>query len=246
MQIFTTIYTERKMTKSRTIFIWDVHGCYDELKLLLKKLNIQKEDKVFFTWDMINKWPKSFKVIKLLYKNKEQFKCVKWNSEVDFLEWLDWKSKIKDNRFIELNNKIKEKWPKKYIKYIRDLPLFIDDRKFTLLHWGIIPNIDLKNHNANQITRLTEYNWKPWYNYYAWTKKIIYWHWAKDWLQTNNKTIWLDTWCVYWKALTAHILETGDFIQQTALNIYINPYVIKKSIFQKLQYCDIEKKGSLV
>ena len=73
------------MEKSRTIFIWDVHWCFNELKNLLKKINIKESDRVFFVWDIINKWPDSYKVLNYIYKNRNQFKCVLWNNEVNFL-----------------------------------------------------------------------------------------------------------------------------------------------------------------
>ena len=69
----------------RNIFIWDIHWCYKELKLLIKKLNLKEEDKVFFVGDYINKWPKSYKVIKFLYKNREQFHWILWNHDYEFL-----------------------------------------------------------------------------------------------------------------------------------------------------------------
>jgi len=214
------------MTKSRTIFIWDVHWCFDELKLLLKKLKIQKKDKVYFVWDIISKWGKSFKVLKYIYKNKAQFRCVKWNNELKFTQWLDWKKLEKDEikSAKKLKKQIIQKNSKFLIKYINDLPLYIEEKDFIVLHWWLKPNKDINKHTPYEITNLRNYKWKPWYEQYTWNKKIIYWHWAIEWLQIREKTIWLESWCVYWKALTAYILETGEVFQQTALKIHVNPY----------------------
>ena len=52
------------------------------------------------------------------------------------------------------------------------------------------------------------------------TKKIIYGHWAVEWLKIRENTIWIDSGCCYWKYLTAYILETGEIIQQKALDVY--------------------------
>ena len=40
---------------SRTIFIGDVHGCYDELMDLCKKIDLQEVDYLYFVGDLINK-----------------------------------------------------------------------------------------------------------------------------------------------------------------------------------------------
>ena len=42
------------MTK-RTLFIGDVHGCYDELMALCTRIGLQNEDQLYFVGDLINK-----------------------------------------------------------------------------------------------------------------------------------------------------------------------------------------------
>lgn len=212
----------------RNIFIWDIQWCYKEFKLLLKKLEITNKDKIYLVWDLINKWPKSYKVIKFLYKNQEQFKSVIWNHEVNFLTWLKWENitNIEENK-IEFE-KLKRKFEKhpKIFNFFENLPKYIEEEDFILIHWWLIPWKTLEEHTLNEITRTREYNWKPWYEYYEWEKKVIYWHRAINWLKIWKNTIWLDSWCVYWKFLTAYILETWEIISQNALKIY---YEIKNN-----------------
>ena len=207
----------------RSIFIWDVHWCYEELKLLIKQLHLTENDTVYFVWDLINKWPKSWKVLKLIYKNRLSFKAVLWNNEINFFRWLDsglydWET----TWFKKLKEKFEENW--EILDYIRNLPLYIEEKDFILLHWWIIPGKDLSDHSVDEITRMREYNGKPWYDYYTWEKRIIYGHWALNWLRLKNNTICLDTGCVYGKALTAYTLESWEIIQQQALDIYVNLY----------------------
>ncbi len=182
--------------KSRTIFIWDIHWCYDELKLLLKKLEIQKEDRVFFVWDLINKWPKSYKVIKLLYENKQQFKTVLWNHDFWFLKYISWKEYnfFRNNKkFKKLFKKLKEK--PKILDYFKSIPLYIEEDDFLLIHWWLIPWKAVWEHKAEEICYIRDYKWKPWHEYYKWNKKIIYGHRAIAWLNIRENTIWLDTGC---------------------------------------------------
>ncbi len=221
----------------KTIFIWDIHGCYDEFMLLIKKLEIQKKDKVYLVWDMISKWPKSYKTLKFLYKNKKQYKCIQWNNELNLVRFFAWNSEwrspegIKD---LEKNLKIfKKKKATHLIDYLENLPLYIEKNNFIMIHGGLIPKKSLSSHAPDEITRLREYKWEPWHSYYDWDKPIIYWHWAVQWLHTTHNTIWLDSWCVYGKELTAYILETWEFITQKALKPHV---AIWKTKVQRLLY----------
>lgn len=223
------------MIKYRTIFIWDVQWCYSELKLLIKRLELTENDRVFFVWDIINKWPKSYKILKYIYKNRKQFKCVKWNCELDFINYLEWNILKANKNFKKLKRKIDKKWSEYLIDYIRSLPLYIEEDNFILVHWWITPNKKLINHTAEEITTTCEYWWNPWYNLYKGEKVVIYWHWAKEWIQIREKTKWLDSGCVYWKALTAYVLETWDIIQQSALNVYIDPYRRERSLLESIK-----------
>lgn len=223
------------MQNYRTIFIWDVQGCYDELKLLIKKLKLKKNDKVYFVWDLINRWPKSYKVLKYLYKNKYRFTSIKWNHELNFLNWLKWEKYSDNKQLKKLKNKIEEHKKNYLIKYIEWLPLFIEEEHFILIHWWLIPNKKLEDHTEQEITNIREFNWKPWYEYYKWNKPIIYWHRAESWLQIRKKTKWLDSGCVYGKALTAYILETWEVIQQNSLECYVDLYKGNNNLFKKVQ-----------
>jgi len=207
----------------RTIFIWDIHWCYDELKLLIKKLNLSKKDKVFFVWDYINKWPKSFKVLKYLYKNREQFSWILWNHDFNFLKYLEWNNvNYWTKTFEKIKNKLEEN--PEVLEFYKKMPLYIEHENFILVHAWLENNIDLKNQKSEILTCIRELNWELWYKNYTWNKKIIYWHNALDWLQIREKTIWLDSGCCYWKSLTAYILETWEIFSQNALDDYVNVY----------------------
>jgi len=208
------------MKKSRTIFIWDIHWCYDEFKLLIKKLSIEKNDRVFLTWDLINRWPKNYKILKFLYKNREQYRSVIWNNEINFLRYIEWKYNKSNKIFKNLKKKIYKKETFYLLWYLENLPKYIEEENFILIHWWLNPKKTINEQDVDEITRIRLFNWKPWYSFYKWKKKIIYWHWAENWIQLRKNTIWIDSWCVYWNFLTAYILETWEIIQQSALKTY--------------------------
>jgi hypothetical protein len=201
------------MQKSRTIFIWDIHGCYDEFMFLLEKLKITKNDKVYLTWDFISKWPKSLEVLEFLFNNQEQFKSVIWNHEASFLDYHNWilNEEAVKQRNIKLYKKIKRR--KELINFIENLPKSIEEKDFLLIHAWFTPEKKLL------LWLEPEYNYN-WFLSYTWRKKVIYWHYSIYWIQITNNTIWLDSWCIYWGYLTAYILETEDIIQQKSFKTY--------------------------
>ena len=213
---------------TRTIFIWDIHWCFDEFIALLEKVKYNADlDKLYLTWDLINKWPKAFELIDFLVKNP-QIKSVIGNNEVNFIRYIkdrdwfridmDWWEKFRnlvekwlfDKKYEKQNPLFEEylrKFSKEHIEYILNLSLWIESEKWILLHWWLVPWKKLEEHHIDEITRIRQYNGRPWYEYYDWEKNIIYWHWASDWLRIRPKTKWLDTGCVYWKRLTAYIIN---------------------------------------
>lgn len=210
--------------KKRNIFIWDIHWCFDEFKLLIEKLSINEEDHIFLVWDMINKWPKSWKVIKYLYNNKNQFSAVLWNHEIAFLQRINSEEKKYESKdFIELENKF-IKHPEIF-NYFKNLPLFIEKKDFIVIHWWLKPWKKLEEHSETEITTIREINNEPWYIHYTGSKKIIYGHWAMNWLNIYDNTIGLDWGCVYWRSLHSYTLETWEIMTQQALKLYKDVFI---------------------
>lgn len=216
------------MDNWRTIFIGDVHWCFDEFELLIEKLQIQENDTIYLVWDMINKWPKSWKMMKFLYKNRNQYKCILWNNEINFFRYLDKTSDINyiSNEsqwvFKKLEKKVNDK--PEILDYFKNLPLYIDLGNTLLLHGWLDPDKILEEHSEDEITRIREVNDKPWFEQYKDDKLIIYGHWAQNWLNIYNNTIWLDGGCVYWRALHAYILESWNIVTQQALKCYVDVF----------------------
>jgi hypothetical protein len=85
----------------RKIIIGDVHGCFDELKILITKCKLKKDDHIFFLGDLINKGPYSIEVLEYVYFISEFYNVVLilGNHEEKFLRFI----KNKTNNLKALN-----------------------------------------------------------------------------------------------------------------------------------------------
>src|ERR1044071_9213832 len=75
---------------SRTIVVGDIHGCYDELMELMKKVDLKDDDRVVAVGDLITKGPKNREVLKLFMADKRYSSVIgnhdltlrrRWNGE---------------------------------------------------------------------------------------------------------------------------------------------------------------------
>lgn len=225
---------------SRTLFIGDIHGCYDELMALVVRIWLTPEDHLYFTGDLINKWPKSIEVVEFV-RNRPNTWCVLGNheffplitlAEIDSIasesshlsevhkNWIY--SQYDISR--ELRENLERRWHR---EWLLSLPHIIEREDFILVHAWIHPDygIDTPREIA---TLLRIVDGKPWYESYKWNKLVIYGHWAVDGLRVRQNTIGLDTGCCFGWHLTAFCLETRDIWQVRSGGVYKEPEHWKK------------------
>lgn len=189
----------------REIFIWDVHGCMSELEALLWEFEYSnKKDTLFFTGDLIQKWPYSEEVVKFLNTSNGKIHSVMGNHEFHLLK----NRRLKLYRTLKKYNLLETLW---------DLPHWIEWEDFILTHAGFDSNEKLKNY----FSLFQKYWWQApdahWYASYQWNKLALYGHWAKQWLRRWPHTLGLDTACVDGWYLTAYIHQTWEIVQQICL-----------------------------
>mgnify|MGYP003322683648 FL=1 len=126
--------------------IGDVQGCYDELKLLCKKINFNpNKDLLIFAGDLVNRGPKSLEVLNFCLKNKKSVRAVLGNHDFYLLYLLEHKKKNESLKKI-LNSKNN----KKIYSWLKKLPLLLKIRiksskeTFWISHAGIPFIWDLK------------------------------------------------------------------------------------------------------
>ncbi len=227
---------------SRTLFIGDVHGCYDELIALTKKIWLTPDDHLYFAGDLINKWPQSIEVVEFVRNrpntwsvlgNHEYFPLISY-SEVEKIatesahlsdghkSWVY----AQYERSRDLREVIEQRWHR---EWLTSLPHIIERDDFILVHAGLHPDHGLDT-PLEIATLIRLVDGKPWYESYTGTKPVIYGHWAVDGLRIRPNTIGLDTGCCFGGHLTAYCLETREFWQVRANQISKMPEHWKNKI----------------
>jgi serine/threonine protein phosphatase 1 len=213
----------------RRIFIGDVHGCFEELQLILEKAKWDKKtDQLCFVGDLINRGPFSFEVLQFA-KNYATM-CVRGNHEENFLDYLNQKKSHKP-LYEELIKKLGTSL-KIYVRWLEKLPYFIEEKEFILVHAGLTPGKTVQESRKEDLIRIRTWDGigentnvrtnPPWYQFYEGEKLVIYGHYAIEGLKIRENTIGLDSGCVWGKELSAMIMAEGkrDIIQVKAKKPY--------------------------
>lgn len=203
---------------SRTFFIGDVHGCVEELELLVKKFSPSAEDTIYQTGDLINKGPNSPATIEFVLEHN--IKCVMGNHEAKLLQIFEKEfSQLTAKELRLLESVQKPEW---IAGVVKDFPLWIDTGKQLLLHAGLEPQKEtLDEMERRNILAIRLWNGKPWYEQAEYKDRtVIFGHWAMNGLVDFPHVKGLDTGCVYGKILTGYCPEEDKFYQAAAKKEY--------------------------
>ncbi len=195
----------------RTIFIGDVHGCFDELMELFALLKVRGGDRVLFTGDLINKGPKSLEVVELV--KAKHYQTVMGNHEYKLLSTQNQDGQVEKKIF-------GSRLPASLMNWISNIPYFIEDENFLLVHAGFNPKFKLSGNDPATLITIRKIDDTPWHELYQGSKPIIYGHWAQQRLSVKPNSIGLDSGCVYGGELTAYVLEENKFVQVKAKRVY--------------------------
>jgi len=210
---------------SRTIVVGDIHGCYDELKDLLKKVKLKKTDRVVAVGDLVSKGPKTTQVLDL-FMTDERFSTVLGNHDLILRRiWNGETIELKKSHK-EINKKLKKNRDN-YLQFLNGLPFMIDLGTHLVVHAGLRPNVELHSQTTGDLTRIRvlgpdreSEEGTPWYHLYNGEKTVLFGHWPAPEPRRGPKAIGLDTGCVYGYLLTAYIIETDEFVSVKAKKAY--------------------------
>ena len=126
--------------------IGDVQGCFDELMLLLDKINFDSNnDELIFAGDLINRGPKSLEVLEFCLKNKKSIEVVLGNHDIYLLYLIH-----QNKKNYQLAPILESKNRKKFFRWLIEKPLMLErqnnkNEKFIISHAGIPHIWDLED-----------------------------------------------------------------------------------------------------
>jgi len=126
--------------------IGDVQGCFDELMLLLDKINFDSNnDELIFAGDLINRGPKSLEVLEFCLDNKKSIEVVLGNHDIYLLYLIH-----QNKKNYQLAPILESKNRKKFFRWLIEKPLMLErqnnkNEKFIISHAGIPHIWDLED-----------------------------------------------------------------------------------------------------
>ena len=225
--------------------VGDIHGCIDELEELLEM--IPPKDPLIFVGDYIDRGPNSFQVIERLIKEKKRSVFLKGNHEVMFLSHFKspLNTKIPASAFLLNGGKLTldsyglkesvhdiKKLPARHIDFYMNLVNYYESKDFLVVHAGVRADLgpDIKNQNEDDLHWIrmdwlkSEHKWTGKRVYFGHTPSL-YIYGIKD--QTKpifgEKSLGIDTGCVYGGYLSAINSKTDKLIQVKAKTNYVVP-----------------------
>jgi hypothetical protein len=216
----------------RTLVIGDVHGCVEELQLLLRACGAERGDRVILAGDLVGKGPDSQGVVQLA---REQGALgVLGNHDAYALEQLHRAGGEPDKvRRRGLERLGRAEWA-----YLQALPLFLrlgPERKgesdTVVVHAGLVPGVSLESQQRDHLLNLRSLaegthptsrllmRW-PWAAAWQGPERVVFGHDAVRGLQQQPMATGLDTGCVYGRHLTALALPERRLVQVAARRRY--------------------------
>ena len=212
---------------SRTIIVGDLHGCYDELLMLLGRLDVGASDRVVCVGDLVSKGEKSREVLELFMADA-RFSSVIGNHDRALLEY--WTGSRRKKHLKPAQRKCAKQLKEgreRFAAYFGSLPAYIDLGSHVVVHAGLRPGVPLAEQSLDDLTTMRTLGpdresreGTPWYEVYDGEQTALFGHWPAAEPRRGPRAIGLDTGCVYGGRLTAYVVETGEFHSVTALRAY--------------------------
>ncbi len=216
--------TEEEINGRELVIIGDIHGCYEELCLLLKKCTEINSNTLFIcVGDLVNKGPGNLQVVRLLHKmalDKMGVLSVRGNhDEVCLLEW---------QKCQESNSSLLEKFDwmahlsKEELEWLSELPytIYIPSRRITIVHAGLVPGVPIHDQDPNHMLHMRDLKYdtdssqwtaceqvssdtEAWGSKWPGPDHVYFGHDARRRYQSYEFATGLDTACVYGGWLSA-------------------------------------------
>ncbi len=210
------------MLNDKIFVIGDVHGCAEELQLLLDKIPLSPQSRIVFVGDYIDRGENSKEVINIILNLQNYYKVttLMGNHEAMFLDFLADPGSMEAGAFIYnggsatlasyANQQGKYIIPDEHIDFFKKLQLFSQTESFFFVHAGV-PDVPLNylvpaKHKDDLLwIRESFFNSK-----FKWEKVIVHGHTPVEEVHVTPKRVNVDTGCVYENLLSAYELFSGE------------------------------------
>ncbi len=213
--------TEEEISDREIVIIGDIHGCYEELCLLLNKCNEVNPNTLFlFVGDLVNKGPGNLQVVRMLYEMRSNVIAVRGNhDEVCLLEWQNFQDS--NSWFIPEEFKWMAYLHREEMEWLAQLPytVSIPSRHIAIVHAGLVPGVPINDQSPNHMLHMRDLKYdtqslqwvvceksadsEPWASKWPGPDHVYFGHDARRFYQSYQFATGLDTACVYGCQLTA-------------------------------------------
>ena len=213
--------------KRKIFIVGDVHGCFKEFIALLNKADYSSvTHRLILVGDIINRGPCSLEMLN--WVRQHQVEVIRGNHEQAFIDGVCNKTDLSPT-FQTLKWALKKdlNW---WITWLSQLPFYIEEKDFLVVHGGLIPGEHPKYSNPYLLMNIRTWDGvgkdinnksnPAWYSYYKNKKLVVYGHWASQGLNVRENTVGLDTGCVYGEKLSGILLPERKILQVPAVKIY--------------------------
>lgn len=214
----------------RIIAIGDIHGCHEELALLLRRLDPQPDDQLILLGDLVNRGPDSLKVLDLARAHRAI--ALLGNHELRLLEHRrsGGQTKLKETDAATLAALRPEDWD-----FLEAMPLthHLPEINTVFVHGGFLPGQPWFKQTADVVTRVqvVDREGRPrkraecpegvlWADLWSGPPFVVYGHIPRPDLYKLKWSVGIDTACVMGGHLTAYVLPDRRFVQVRARRRY--------------------------
>ncbi len=246
------VWNDRRDDHGPFDIIGDVHGCFDELRNLLNELGYELSDdattgshpagrRALFLGDLVDRGPKTPEVLHLVMGMVRDGNalCVPGNHEVKLLRALQGRKVTKSHGLAESLEQLRtepETFTQELIGFLDGLVghYVLDDGKLVVAHAGLPASMHGRQSGAVRAFALygdtsgetDEFGLPiryPWADEYRGDATVVYGHTPVPEATWINKTICLDTGCVFGGSLTALRYPERELVSVPAREVYYEP-----------------------
>jgi serine/threonine protein phosphatase 1 len=211
----------------RTLVVGDIHGCYNELRQLLRKVQLAPEDCLVALGDIVDRGPDSVKVYNFL-RNRPNTIVLMGNHERKHLrQALSYSQEIVKLQF-------GDRYPE-FLNWCRQLPYYYETEDAIFVHAAVEDGIAMAAQQEEILCGSLENYWTRkqgrayWTQFYSGTKPVIFGHHSVEDqpLIVNQKVYGIDTGACYGGKLTGVLLPSFEIVQVPAQHNYWQEEIAK-------------------